>query len=240
MRLPLARSVVLLSALFTVGSAQDRKKPDAKKPPDPKTVMSLRGPLLWEETFADGAYSKEWSRYKGNYVVEKGQLKVAEVAGDGHLPTMTRTFKESNVVIQFSFKFEGARFLGFQLDDATNEQKKEHVAQLTITPDGFRIEKMTGFGPTTKNTTVDQKKMKFDPGTWHTILYEIVGDEIVAVVDDQEMAVAKADGMTLVRSRIQLVSAGEWAWYKDIKVWKAEPDPKWAKKRAALMERVKK
>jgi hypothetical protein len=236
MRLPL--SLILLWAVVGIASAQDKK--GAKKPVDPKTWMSLRGPLLWEEHFENDAYNKEWSRYKGNYVVDKGQLKVAEVAGDGHLPTMTRTFKESNVVIQFSFKFEGAKWLGFQLDDATNDAKKEHVAQLTIQPEGFRIEKMTGFGPTTKNTIVDQKKMKFDPGAWHTIVYEILGDEIVAVVDDEEIAIAKADGMTLVRSRIQLVSAGEWAWYKDIKVWKAEPDPKWPRKRAAILERLKK
>lgn len=211
-----------------------------KKPPDPKTWMAVRGPLLWEETFANGAYAKDWSLYKGKYVVEKDQLKVAEVPTDGHLPTMTRSFKESNVVIQFAFKFEGAKWIGIQLDDATNEQKKEHVAQLTIQPDGFRIEKMTGFGPTTKNFVLDQKKVKFDPGTWHTIVWEIHGDEMVATVDDREMALAKADGMTLVRSRLQLVSAGEWAWYDEMKVWKAEPDKNWPKKRAALMEALKK
>jgi hypothetical protein len=235
MRLPL--SLLLLTALLGVASAQEAK---GKKPADPKTWMSLRGPLLWEEHFENGAYSKEWSRYKGNYVVEKGQLKVAEVPGDGHLPTMTRSFKESNVIIQFGFKFEGARMLGFQLDDATNEQKKEHVAQLTIHPDGFRIEKMTGFGPTTQNSIIDQRKLKFEPGAWHTIVFEIQGDEMLAVVDDEEMAIGKAAGMTLVRSRIQLVSAGDWAWYKDIKVWKAEADPKWPKKRAAILERLRK
>jgi hypothetical protein len=233
----LALSLCLLASLLGVASAQEAK---GKKPADPKTWMSLRGALQWEDHFENGAYGKEWSRYKGNYVVEKGQLKVSEIPGDGHLPTMTRTFKESNVIIQFGFKFEGARMLGFQLDDATNEQKKEHVAQLTIQPDGFRIEKMTGFGPTTQNTIIDQKKMKFETGAWHTIVFEIQGDEMVAVVDDEEMAIGKAPGMTLVRSRIQLVSAGDWAWYKDIKVWKAEPDPKWPKKRAAILERLKK
>ncbi len=226
----------LAPGLFPVAEAQEKKK----KAPDPKVWMALKGPLLWEETFAGGAYSKEWSKYKGNYVVEKEQLKVAEVAGDGHLPTMTRTFKESDVILQFAFKFEGAKWLGIQLDDATNDAKKEHVAQLTIQPDGFRIEKMTGFGATTKNTVLDQKKMKFDPGTWHTLVWEIQGDEMVATVDDTAMVLAKADGMTRVRSRLQLVSSGEWAWYDEIKVWKAEPDPKWAKKRAALVEQLKK
>jgi hypothetical protein len=214
--------------------------PQQKKPAEPKVWMSLRGPLLWEESFSGGAWNKEWSKYKGNYVVEKDQLKVAEVAGDGHLPTMTRSFKESNVILQFAFKFEGAKWLGVQLDDASNDAKKEHVAQLTIQPDSFRIEKMTGFGPTTKNMTVDQKKMKFEPGAWHTIVWEILGDEMVATIDDKDMVLAKVDGMTLTRTRLQLVSSGEWAWYDEIKVWKAEADPRWPKKRAALLEQLKK
>ena len=231
---------LLVAGLAPGVSAQDPKKADKKKPPDPKVWMGLKGPLLWEETFSNGAYSREWSKYKGNYVVEKDAVRVAEVAGDGHLPTMTRNFKESNVILQFAFKFEGAKWLGMQLDDATHDAKKEHVAQLTIQPDGFRVEKMTGFGPTTQNTVLDQKKLKFDPGTWHTMVWEIVGDEMVATVDDKDMLLVKADGMTLVRSRVQLVSSGEWAWYDEIKVWKAEPDPKWPKKRAALQDSLKK
>ena len=131
-------------------------------------------------------------------------------------------------------------FRSVQLDDAANDAKKEHVAQLTIQPDSFRIEKMTGFGPTTKNMVVDQKKMKFEPGVWHTIVWEILGDEMVATIDDQEMVLAKVDGLVLARSRLQLVSSGDWAWYDEIKVWKAEPDPKWPKKRAALLEQLKK
>src|SRR5262245_28457726 len=232
-----ALALLSVFALFSGASAQDAKK---KKPADPKVWMCLKGPLLWEESFTGGAYAKEWSLYKGRFIVEKDQLKVAENPADQHMPTMTRSFKESNVIIQFAFKLEGARMLGMQLDDATNDQKKEHVAQLTIQPDGFRIEKMTGFGPTTKNMVLDQKKMKFEPGTWHTMVWEIQGDEMVATVDDKEMVLAKADGMTLVRSRVQLISAGEWAWFDEIKVWKGEIDPKWPKKRAALQEQLKK
>ena len=232
-------ALLLALALLPGAAAQDTRK-GAKKPPDPKVWMCVKGPLLWEEPFSGGAYAKDWSLYKGRFVVEKDQLKVAENASDGHLPTMTRSFKESNVIIQFAFKFEGAKWMGIQLDDATNDQRKEHVAQLTIQPDGFRIEKMTGFGPTTKNMVLDQKKLKFEPGSWHTLVWEIQGDEMTATVDDREMVMARAEGMTLVRSRLQLVSAGEWAWFDDIKVWKGEADPKWPRKRAALQEQLKK
>jgi hypothetical protein len=240
MRQAQALALVVLSALIPAAMGQDSKKADKRKPADPKTWMAIRGALLWEEPFSNGAYSKEWNRYKGNYVVEKDQLKVAEVAGDGHLPTMTRNFKESNVVVQFAFKFEGAKWLGMQIDDASNDAKKEHVAQLTIQPDGFRIERMTGFGGTTKNTVLDQKKMRFEPGAWHTIIWEIQGDEMIATVDDKEMVLGRSEGMPPTRTRLQLCSSGEWAWYGDIKVWKAEFDPKWPKKRAVLQEQLKK
>jgi hypothetical protein len=240
MRTALVPALLLLTGLFPAAIGQDTKKTDKKKPADPKTWMAIRGALLWEEPFSNGVYSKEWNLYKGNYVVEKDQLKVAEVAGDGHLPTMTRNFKESNVVIQFAFKFEGAKWLGVQLDDASNDAKKEHVAQLTIQPDGFRIERMTGFGGTTKNMVLDQKKMKFEPGAWHTIVWEIQGDEMIATVDDKEMVMGRSEGMPPTRTRLQLVSSGDWAWYDEVKVWKAEFDPKWPKKRAVLQEQLKK
>jgi hypothetical protein len=231
---------VLAIGLASGAPAQEPKKAPTKKPADPKVWMSLRGALLWEEPFMGAPWSKEWNLYKGKFVVEKDGLRVAEQASDGHMPTMTRNFKESNVILQFNFKFEGAKFLGIQLDDASNDAKKEHVAQLTILPDAFRIEKMTGFGPTTKNMVVDQKKMKFDPGTWHTIVWEIQGDEMLACVDDKEIAMAKADGMTLTRTRLQMIASGETAWFSAVKVWKAEADPKWPKKKVVLQESLKK
>ena len=83
-------------------------------------------------------------------------------------------------------------------------------------------------------------KMKFEPGTWHTIVWEVQGDEMLACVDDKEIAMAKADGMTLTRTRLQLVASGETAWFSAVKVWKAEPDPKWPKKKAVLQESLKK
>jgi hypothetical protein len=71
------------------------------------------------------------------------------------------------------------------------------------------------------------------------MVWEIQGNEMVATVDDAEITLAKADGMTLVRSRVQLVSSGEWAWYRSIKIWKGEIDLKWPKKRAALLEQLR-
>jgi hypothetical protein len=225
--------VVLLALLPCLAFAQD--KPKKKEKADGKVWMVKRGELLWEEKFDEGKWSKEWNKYKGNFVVEGDAVKSAEIAADGHHPAMSRKLGgDNNVVIQFSFKSDGAPWMGFALDD------KEHVARLILNPDQFKIVNMSGTGPTTKGSDVDAKRMKLNDGAWHTVVWEILGDEMVATIDDKEMVLAKVDGMTLTRSRLQLVSSGDWAWYDEIKVWKAEPDPKWAKKRALLVEQAKK
>jgi hypothetical protein len=234
MKQTLALLLVLGPALLV--HAQD-KKTDAKKKdkPDGKVWMCKRGELLWEEKFEGGAWSKEWNRYKGNFVVEGDAVKSAEVAADGHHPAMSRKLGgDNNVIIQFTFKDDGAPWMGFSLDD------KEHVARLFLYPDQFKIVKMSGTGPTTKGSDVDTKRMKLNDGNWHTAVWEIYGDEMVATIDDQQMVLGKAEGMTPTRSRCELINGGQWAWYKDIKVWKAEADDKWPQKRAQLMAALKK
>ena len=219
MRLTLAILLILAPGLAL---AQDKPK----KKPDPKTWMCKRGELLWEEKFEGGAWSKEWNRYKGNFVVEGDAVKSAEIAADGHHPAMSRKLGgDNNVVVQFSFKSDGSPWMGFALDD------KEHVARLIINPDQFKIVKMSGTGGTTKGVDVDSARTKLNDGLWHTVVWEIYGDEMVATIDDQHMALAKAEGLSMDRNHVELNNGGQWAWFKDIKVWKAEPDPKWAAKR---------
>src|SRR5689334_2165832 len=227
--------VLALSPLLFLDAGAQDKKPEPKKKPDPKTWMCKRGELLWEEKFEGDAWSKEWNRYKGNFVVEGDAVKSAEIAADGHHPAMTRKLGgDNNVVVQFSFKSDGSPWMGFALDD------KEHVARLIINPDQFKIVKMSGTGPTTKGSDVDSKRLKLNDGAWHSVVWEIYGDEMVATIDDNQMVMGKAEGMTPTRSRCELINGGQFAWFKDIKVWKAEADDKWPQKRAQLMAALKK
>ena len=214
---------------------EQEKKPEPKKKPDPKTWMAKRGELLWEEKFEDGKWSKEWNKYKGNFVVEGDAVKSAEIAADGHHPAMSRKLGgDNNVIVQFSFKSDGSPWMGFAIDD------KEHVARLIISPDQFKIVKMSGTGPTTKGTDVDSKRLKLNDGAWHTVVWEIVGKEMVATIDDKDMVLGKADDITPTRTRCELINGGQFAWWKDVKVWQAEVDDKWPAKRTQILSMLKK
>ena len=108
-------------------------------------------------------------------------------------------------------------------------------------PDSFVIKKMSGIGPTSKSTEIDSTKMKLNDGAWHTVVWEIYGDEMVATIDDQQMVLAKADGLSPDRSHLELnTGGGQWAVFKDVKVWKADLDDKWPQKRATIIQLMKK
>jgi len=226
-----ALALVLAPSLFLDAAGQDAKK---KAPPEPKTWMCKKGELMFEEHFEGGQLAKEWSSGKGDYKVETDTLKVAEVAADKHNAYKSRPVSSPNVIVQFSFKLDGSPWMGAAVDG------KEHVSNLSLAADQFRIRKMEGIGPTTKGTDVDSRKMKLNDGAWHTVVWEIYADEMVATVDDKEMVMGKAEGISMDRNHLELNSGGQFSLYKDIKVWKAELDDKWPQKRAQLMQMLKK
>jgi hypothetical protein len=233
MRASLIFGVLLASSLFV--QAQEKKVDPKKKAPEPKTWMTKKGELLWEEKWDESEWPKDWYKGKGNWQIDNGQLKAAEVPSDAHHAYSSRKVTESNAVIQFSFKLDGAKWLGGFFDG------KEHVSALTINADNFAIKKMSGIGPTSKNTEIDSSKAKLNDGAWHTVVWEIYGNEMVATIDDKDMVLAKAEDLSSDRSHLELnTGGGQWGLFKDVKVWKAEADDKWPQKRAMIIQSLKK
>ena len=236
MRTTTLLGILLIGGLSCPAGAQDKKAdPKKKTPPEPKTWMCKKGELLWEEKWEGSELSKDWYKGKGNWMVDGGTLKGAELPADAHHAYSSRKVTDANAIIQFSFKLDGAKWMGGFFDG------KEHVSALSLNADTFSIRKMSGIGPTSKSTEIDSTRMKLGDGAWHTVVWEIYGDEMVAVVDDQQMVLAKADGLSSDRSHLELnTGGGQWALWKDVKVWKAELDDKWPQKRAMIIQAMKK
>jgi len=227
----------ILLASSHVVSAQDKKAdaPKKKAPPEPKVWMVKKGDLLWEEKWDESDWPKDWYKGKGNWQIESGELKGAEQKEDAHHAYTSRKVTEINVVIQFSFKLDGAKWMGGFFDG------KEHVSAMQINADGFNIKKMSGIGPTSKSTEIDSSKAKLNDGAWHTVVWEIYDKEMVATIDDKDMVLGKADDLSADRSHLELnTGGGQWGLFKEVKVWKAELDDKWAQKRAMIIQSLKK
>jgi len=199
-----------------------------------RTWMSKRGALLWEESFPGTTLSKDWRKGLGSWQVEGGVLKGAELPQDNHAAYLYRQVSTPDVVLQFSFKFAGAKLVSclFKGDF--------HVAALNIRPDGATLRRMTGIGKTTKGADVDatREKLALDDGAWHHVVWEFRGDEMVATIDGRWSLLARVEDMSLARDRYEFSTrGGPAALFKDAKVWAAEADPLWPKTRVLLIER---
>ncbi len=220
----LGDSTGTLPELFDA-NAKPTSRPIPQVAAFPKPLMCSPGELLLEDSFTNGAHSKDWFRITGKFDVSGGQLKCAELPSDMHHSELstgpTGPLKANDFVIQFSFKLDGARMLGIGL-----ENPKGHVARAMATPDGFEIMKWKGHK--------DVREFKFKRGTWHNALVEIHGSEMVAQFDDQPPLYFEDKGLIVDKPRLVLINYGRHAWFDDIKVWKAEPNDTWPAKRAEL------
>jgi hypothetical protein len=226
-----------ISALLLLAAPLLPQEKKGKAPPEPKVWMCEKGELLWEEKFEGTAFSKDWHKGQGDWKVTDGILSGAELPADKHHAYCSRKVADPNAVIQFSFKLEGDGWLGAFFDG------KEHVAALQILPDGLRIRRMSGIGPTTKSTEIDAVKFKtkLNDGAWHTVVWEVYNDEMVATVDDRDLVLAKAEGLSMERLHLELnTGGGPTARFKDVKVWKASQSKLWPQQKARLMQVLKK
>ncbi|HEY7427059.1 MAG TPA: DUF1552 domain-containing protein [Gemmataceae bacterium] len=203
-------------------------KPVAKTvstPVFPKPIMCKQGELLLEESFDNGKYGKPWFRITGKFEVSGGQLKCAEIPADNHHSELstgpTGPLKAQDFVIQFAFKLDGAKMLAIGF-----ENPKGHVARAIAKPDSFEIMKWDG--------KQDSRKIKLDTGTWHRVLVEVQGSEMVAQVDDQPPLYFQDESLKVEKPRLVLINYGQFAWFDEIKIWKAEPSADWPAKRAKL------
>lgn len=227
----------LLAAGFTSIDAAEKKKQE-EEPSGPKLLMTQLGKVILDEPFTPESWQKNWGKSwnKGDWQVMGDQLRVAEKAADGHHPEIGYNPKGSggpaalhNVVVQCKFKYDGAKWMGFGFTD------KEHVARIMINDGGFELVKMSGIGGTTKGVKLDRQSMNWDKAKWYTMTIELLGNEIIANVDDQFVLYGEAEGLDIDKNRFTMIVGGQYGWYDELKIWEALPDPKWEKKKPALL-----
>ena len=225
---------LLILCTLTAATAADAKKKKEPVNEGPKLLMTQPGKLLLEEPFTAESWKKNWSAYKGDFQSVGDQLRVAEKPEDGHHPEASHQGPVHNVIVQFKFKYDGCKWMGFSFSD------KEHVARIMIGNDGFELVKMSGIGPTTKGVRLDHQTVKWDATKWYTMTIELLANELIANVDDQYVLYGTAEGLDIDKGRIALIVGGQYGWYDELKMWEAVADPKWEKKKPAVLAQKEK
>src|SRR5262249_35802698 len=83
---------------------------------------------------------------------------------------------------------------------------------------------------------LDTVPLKLERGTWHTLLLEIQGTEVVASVDGKHVTFGADERIDVDKTSVQFRVGGESAAFKDLRVWEATLSDTWEATRARLLE----
>jgi hypothetical protein len=201
----------------------------AEPPAPPKTLMTEPGKLLFRDDLTT-APGKEWRVAKGKWEPADGALRASELKSDKHAAVIRHAMPFRSAVLQYSFKLDGARQTTLSINTA-----KGHLCRVLINKDGFTVRKDDSdhAGPDTA-VAFETKKTPIAPGTWHTLVVELHGKEMVATLDGQQTAFGGHDALDADKANFGLTVGGESVSFKDLRVWEATAKKDWEMTKANL------
>lgn len=240
--------LVLISALLLTAIAQAADLPQV--PSDP--VAQKKG-LLFSDDFERSELGKAWGPVVPIYALVDGMLKgtqtrVTAPAGDGkpavvgHAAVIGTDVPTKDSVVEYRFKFAGATALSAEFDDRKfTGSHYGHICRVVVTPKDvtLRDEKEGSmrndiYAMTDPSRREERGKLlkgtfavfpvKTEADKWHTMVLEVVGDQMRATVDGRPVAYLKSPGIAhATKSKIEFGCAGKDGYFDDVKIWNAEP-----------------
>ena len=197
-------------------------------------ILAEVGSVIFEDNLSE--IREGWGMGNGEWKNdEEGALIGKELEADDHAATFRRNLQLENAVIQFSFKLDGARATTFSIDNSTG-----HLCRLSINASGFTAQKDDNDkdkGPDT-GEKYNSIEMDLADGEWHTAMFEMVGDTVLAQVDgeDDEISIGAHEMFTGSTTKIGFTISGESVHFKDLRVWEAQPKEGWESDRDKLLD----
>lgn len=211
-------------ALATLVSAAE---PAADLP----TTMSERGKLLFSDDFAGDAPKAEWGQLKGKWAVVNGALRGSEVETDNHAAVTRNRFDYRNAVFQFSFKLEGCKTASLSLNN-----QEGHVGRVILTAKDFTVQRDKPNKKTdAKAAKLDTKEAMLGDGQWHTLVVEVVGDRMLAKLDNKTVAFGEHAGLDVDKKDFGFTVSGTSLLVKNVRVWEAAPKKDFDKKKLVAL-----
>lgn len=220
------RSVPLFAALVLVVPAV------AADPAAPRTRMAATGKLLLADSLA-GPLGKEWKVAKGKWEADGGAVRGSEVKADMHGAVARRNLAMKEVVVQYSFRLDGAKTTTLSFNGA-----KGHVCRVIVRPTGITVQKddQDGKKGPDKPAPLGTAAGPVKPGSWHTLVVELRGPDMLATLDGEHVAFGSNPAIDTAKTNLGLTVAGQSASFKDLKVWEAAGVNKdWEATRAKLL-----
>lgn len=234
MNLPLLASVALLGLSFAVSL------PAEELP----ALMTRRGKLLVDQDFsaplkpfdgksngfASGFDGWRWNAVPrgGKWAVEDGVFTGRETPEVKHPATASYGFLFKDVVIQCEVRMNNVPMNGrrYRSLSIRTVDAKDYVCSIHMSEGGFRISKDDNdHGGPDKAVPLGESKTPLKLDEWHTVVFEILGEEMVGTVDGQSLTGTHPLIGTDKHSLMFVI--GVEGSVRNLKVWEALPNPEW-------------
>lgn len=244
------RSRFLLAALLL---------PFAALAADETTVMTVRGKPLHQEDFAKpvAKYTGKPKGYAsgfegwlihgtgpesrgGQWKQLEGRLHGSENPQVKHPATASYGIRFDSLVLQCKLRMEDVpldkdpthgrknRYIQLRL---TNE--RSYLCTVSLSAGGFSISKDDNDrdGPD-ERVPLATHKASFEVGKWHTVLIEVMGDEVTATIDGHS-ATGRHPALAQEKHSFMVVTGPEGS-ISDLRIWEAKENPEWPMNRAVI------
>ena len=210
------RLLALLALAPTLGAA------DAKPASPPATLLAQPVAPLVVDALTAGSEMGRWLSTKGKWERRPDGLRGEEVEADKHNAVNRLGQPLGDFVFACEFRFDGAKGFSFSVNDP-----KEHLTRVLLTPTSFTARKddRDKKGPDVA-VNYRTETVKLDPGTWHSLVVEMVGDTFVATLDGKVTAVGTHELFRGPKVSPGFTVDGAAATFRNVAVWSASPEPK--------------
>ena len=203
--------VALTSAAFAI------------EPDRPQTRLAQIEKLEFADFFTGTSLDAQWKVGKGKWEITDGALRGSELAADKHGAVVRLPFKLQNIVIAYDVKLDGAKTTSLSINGP-----KDHLARIIVSPTRFAVQRddQDHDGPD-KAVVFLTKPVELAPGTWHSVVLEMVGDTMVGTLDGK-IEGHGSDPTFAAKEKMTpgFTVAGESASFRNVRIYTAKPEPK--------------
>jgi hypothetical protein len=210
-----------LCSIFLLGMALVTSAED-------KPLLAIPGKVIYESKL-DTAPDAPWKAAKGKWELVDGVLRGSEKPEDKHGAVTRLPNKLGDFVIEYEFKFEGARATSLSINAV-----KDHMARIMMTPKLVTIQRDDNDhdGPD-KAVVFARFATELAPGAWHKVRMEMVGDTMLGKVDELT-AWGSSDLFKQDRMVPGFTVGGQSVDFRNLSIREAALNPEWEAVKATL------
>ena len=200
---------------------------------DVPPLMLERGSSVLDESFDGALDANKWTVAIGAWKVENGVLAGAERPADHHPAVIKTPFTNVTAIVQFSFLLKGESSFHFSLNDAGG-----HNSRVVVRNNSVAMRKdLDKKDPRSFAPLLDETGAAIAPDTWHTMIVELNGPEMLVRVDEGIFVYGSHPGINKEKKELGFPVIGA-APFDNVKVWNATPSPNWPAEKAKLVARM--